>query len=129
MAYLRFVVPDRDLDSGRKQGLFQVVAELLREGDLSAHERETLDEIGAWFHSHLERPETFSRSRRPHAKAVAISWFKDSAKEHIRRMYAVASILAVHGIRAEVLTTERPGYVVYEDEWQITAEPYSETGA
>lgn len=32
-----------------------------------------------------------------------------------------------HGIEVEVLHTERPGYVVYEDEYQVAAEPFTET--
>jgi hypothetical protein len=38
-------------------------------------------------------------------------------------------ILEEHGIPAEVIETERPGYVVYEDEFQLIAEPFAETGA
>jgi len=42
-------------------------------------------------------------------------------------MRTVASILDAHGIEVEVLHTVRPGYVVYEDQYQVAAEPFSET--
>jgi hypothetical protein len=102
MGYVRFVIQRNDCDSGQRQGLFQA---------LSALER--LDEL---------------RSK-PHAKRVALSWFKDTATEYIRRMRELADILHAHGIETEMLSTDRPGYVVYEDAHQVAAEPFNDTGA
>ena len=42
-------------------------------------------------------------------------------------MYEVTYLLRAHGINVEILSTERPGYVVYEDQFQIVAEPFKET--
>jgi len=64
-----------------------------------------------------------------HAKNVALSWFKDSAIEHIRKMHGLAQILRAHDVHVEVIKTDRPGYVVYEDAYQITAEPFGDSGA
>lgn len=36
----------------------------------------------------------------------------------------LAAILEAHDIRTEMITTERPGYVVYEDTFQVVAEPF-----
>ena len=80
-----------------------------------------------WFNENLETPKSFAKSKKPHAKEVAISWFKDTAAEHISKMYEIKSILEAHGIAVDVIRTSRPGYVVYEDDYQITAEPYYET--
>ena len=38
-------------------------------------------------------------------------------------MREIASILERHGIIVNTIYTDRPGYIVYEDEYQITAEP------
>jgi hypothetical protein len=56
-----------------------------------------------------------------------LEWFKDSAKEHIAKMHALKQILEAHGVVVDVIQTHRPGYVVYEDEFQVAAEPFSET--
>jgi hypothetical protein len=42
-------------------------------------------------------------------------------------MREIVGILDAHGISVEVLHTARPGYVVYEDKYQVAAEPFSET--
>ena len=44
-------------------------------------------------------------------------------------MYTLVAILNTHGVHTEMLRTEKPGYVVYEDPFQVAAEPFGETGA
>lgn len=125
--FIRFVVHRLDEDSGRRVGLFQAMADLEATGDLLDHERNEYDEIYEWFRHNLKKPRSFTRSSKPHAKKVAISWFKPEAVEHIARMHSIARILRGHGVGVEELKTEHPGYVVYEDKFQVAAEPFKET--
>jgi hypothetical protein len=125
--YLRFVVAKTDEGSGRRQGIFQALWDLEERGLFLAHERTTHKEISNWFGKHLREPRSLSRSSKPHAKNVAISWFKDNVHEHIAKMFALSHILEEHGIAVEVIRTDRPGYIVYEDRYQVAAEPFSDT--
>ena len=72
-------------------------------------------------------PSRFSLSARPHAKAQALSWFRDSAAEHIRQIREYQQILEIYGVSVEALRTARPGYIVYEDEHQVVAYPFADT--
>jgi hypothetical protein len=54
----------------------------------------------------------------------AISWFRHSADEHLNHVRELVAILQNHGIIVQLLKTDRVGYVVYEDEYQIVAEPF-----
>ena len=125
--YIRFVIHQKDEDSGRRMGLFQVSAELRDAGQVTEYEEEQLLRIRDWFDNNLDRPLAFSKSSKVHAKNVAISWFKDTATEHISRMYELKTIIENYGIIVDVIRTQRPGYIVYEDAYQVTAEPYAET--
>ena len=127
--FMRFAVHKSDEDSGRRQGIFIALSELRDAGSLVDHEQREYESAIKWFNANLEKPQSFSRSSRPHVKNVAISWFKDTAADHIARMNTLVHILDAHGISVEILKTERPGYVVYEDKFQITAEPFKETTA
>lgn len=42
-------------------------------------------------------------------------------------MREIAAILEAHGVITEMIRTERPGYIVYQDEYQIVAEPFMDT--
>lgn len=125
--FMRFVISRRDLDSGRRQGLFQAGRDLLARGELSRGEVDAIDEIRVWFGTHLEAPTRLSLSARPNRKGQALSWFRATATEHIGRMREYQLILEGHGIPVETLTTERPGYIVYEDEHQVAAYPFADT--
>ena len=100
---------------------------LEEDGLLLKHELAQYGELYNWFRHNLKEPQSFTRSSKPHAKKVALSWFKDTATEHIAKMHEIAHILEAHGIGVNLLRTERPGYVVYEDMYQLTAEPFQET--
>lgn len=39
-------------------------------------------------------------------------------------MWALARVLRTHGVAIKMLKTSRPGYIVYEDEFQVCAEPF-----
>jgi hypothetical protein len=125
--FIRFVVSEIDPDSGVRQGLYQAVARLRDTSEISPGDRDLLDEINDWFSKNLEKPTQLSISRRSHGKAQAISWFKASAVTHIQRMREFASVLESHDIAVEMITSRRPGYVVYEDEFQIAAYPFKDT--
>jgi hypothetical protein len=126
--FIRFVINNNDPDSGKRQGLFQAISELKSAGRLLPYEQLLYDEIYDWLRHNLKKPRNLSKSSKPHAKNVAISWFKDSAKKHIDKMRSLVNILNSHGVVTEMIRSGRPGYIVYEDEFQIAAEPFKETG-
>lgn len=79
-----------------------------------------------WFNEHLEKPTRFRRSRYPRGEDKGVCWFKASAKEHIAKIYEIVYLLREHEMQVRVSKSRRPGYVVYEDEHQIVAEPFSD---
>ena len=125
--YIRFIIHKLDDRSGKRQGLFQAMSDLEDAGALNEYEELEYAEIYEWFRENLKKPRSFSRSTEPDAPKVALSWFRHTATEHVSRMYRICQILADHGILVEVLRTERPGFIVYQDEFQVTAEPLRDT--
>jgi hypothetical protein len=125
--FIRFVVKRLDSHSGRRQGLFQAAIRLRESDDITGQDRKRLLALSDWFNQNLERPARLSLSARPYAKAQAISWFKDTSIQHISRMRQFQRVLERYGIAVEMLSTRRPGYIVYEDEFQVAAYPFSDT--
>lgn len=125
--YMRFVIPDIDEDSLVELGIFHAVWGLRRSGKLSSSEEQEHDQIIAWFNENLERPTRFTASKPPfyRKKSKAISWFKDDAREHLANARALVAILKSHGIIVRTIKARRVGYIVYEDQFQIVAEPFA----
>jgi len=126
--YVRFVVANIDEDSEREMGVFQALYRLEREGKLYPHEETRWKLVKDWFNTKLAKPTRFTASKPPYyrKKNRAISWFKDSANEHIAHIRELIAILEDHNIAVRMLKTERVGYVVYEDEYQVMAEPFAD---
>ena len=122
--YIRFVVSDRDESSDRDRGVFSALYALESRGELAAYELEWFRTAEGWLNQHLRRPERLAWSGRPNAPERAISWFKASAAEHVSRMRELVALLEYKSIPVRELRTERPGYVVYEDEHQVAAIPF-----
>lgn len=75
------------------------------------------------------QPARFTASRPPfyRKKSRAISWFKDTAHEHVARVRELVVILEHHSVSVRVLKADRVGYIVYQDEFQIVAQPFTDT--
>src|SRR5258708_18748811 len=127
--YVRFVVADIDEDSQRMLGVFHAVGNLREWGWLHPYEEEQHDLIREWYSENLERPTRFTAAKPPYyrKKSKAISWFRDTAREHIAWIQGLVTILQNHGIPVRMLKADRVGYVVYEDEYQVVAEPFADT--
>jgi hypothetical protein len=127
--YLRFVIADIHEDSGRELGIFHAARNLWEEGDLYPYEEERYNSIRAWFNDNLQKPTRFTASKPPYyrKKNKAISWFKDSAAEHIKHIRELVIILGHHGVAVRMVKANRVGYIVYEDKYQIVAEPFADT--
>jgi hypothetical protein len=120
--YIRFAVGEKDEDSHVALGIFQAAARGLESGTISGADAEEMAELKQWFNENLEKPASFGRGK----LSLGICWFKTDATEHISRIFEMARILARNGISVRKIKTDKPGYVVYEDEWQLVAEPFRE---
>ena len=125
--YLRFVIHETSPSSGLREGIFQAALRALRREQVAGASWDRLRSLLDWFNDHLAKPERFSRG--PAGSGRGISWFKDSAKQYVQKMFEVREILREAGIQVDVITTRRPGYLLYEDDAQIVAEPFADTGA
>ncbi len=128
--YLRFVLQKTNNESGVREGLFQTAYALVSSDDLSPDDRAELTDLLAWFKSNLKTPERFNRSTSKgyYRRATrGIAWLKPTATEQLDNMRALAALIGRYGHFSEMIKTERPGYVVYEDGAQIIAEPFQDT--
>lgn len=118
--YVRFIVGRKDEDSHVEQGIFQAAGQALEWQTVLGCDAEELNELREWFSKNLEKPTSFGRDK----LRLGICWFKTDATEHISRIWEMVRILERNGIYVKKIRTNKPGYVIYEDEWQLVAEPF-----
>lgn len=130
MAFVRFVLSSRHPESGVEDGLFRVAYALRDHSTVAPVDRDQLRENLEWFGKHLPTPTRFNRtSSKGHYRRATrgIAWFRDSAAECIRRMRQLKRLLESNGHPVAMIREDRIGYIVYEDDLQVVAEPFAET--
>jgi hypothetical protein len=124
---LRFVLLRSHPDTGVKEGIFHIAYTLKEDASTSTSDRRLLDDLLAWFDTNLAKPSRFNKTRSKgyyRRKTAGVSWLKATAAEHVANMRALGAILEEYGYRVSQVTTDRPGYIVFEDEHQVVAEPF-----
>ncbi len=130
MPFVRFILAERHPDSGLEDGLFGAAYARRDDSDVSEEDRHALNDCLEWFEKHVKVPGRFNRSKSKgyYRRATRrIAWFRDSATECIARMHRIKDVLEKNGHQVNVLYETRLGYIVYEDDVQVVAEPFSET--
>ncbi len=124
---IRYVTNWVDTDSQEAAGLFMAAQSLEDSGRLVGEDHEKLRGLDRWFDKNLKSPARLRRSRKPHRQNKAISWFRETATTHLVHAEAMMSLLVRYGLSFRAVHTNRPGYVVYEDNFQVVAEPFADT--
>ena len=125
--YLRFVSSEIDWETGVRAGVFNVAYDLFYSGRLPVYECERLRDIFDWFGENLKQPRRFSRWPCVGRPNKAICWFRPTAREHLSRAREMIALLEDYDVLIWTLKASKVGYVVYEDEHQVVAEPYADT--
>ena len=130
--FIRFVSTRKNILDGSREGIFQTAYLVVRDPMTPFFDAQSVKDHLEWFRVHLAVPGSFSRTGSKGAhwrKTRGLSWFKPTATEHISRAFALTDLLKENGCFISLLRTNRTGYIVYEDEFQIVAEPFAETRA
>lgn len=127
--FLRFVTPEMHKETGEELGVFQAAHGLRDQGLLSSEEEASLTEIINWFNKNLKKPTRFTSAKPPfyRKRQNGISWLKDSAHKHIDKIRDMVRLLERHDVPMRMIKSDRPGYIIYEDNFQIVAVPFADS--
>lgn len=118
MGFIRFVVGSESDYPRTQSGLFTEIESLRSNGHLEPYQMKMVKDIFEYFNKNLPVPPYSTKKW----SIDAISWFKDSAINFIDRMRDLAFILEENGHRVRILKIDRPGMVLYEDEYQVVSQ-------
>jgi hypothetical protein len=127
--FLRFMALPGRGQKAAAPGVFVLAYNLREDERLAPADSAMLEELLAWFRKNLKVPPRFNRGggkgwyRRG---TQGVSWFKPSASEHIARVRELVALLARYDLPVLQISAVKIGYVVYEDDFQIVAEPFAD---
>ncbi|MGY3453270.1 hypothetical protein [Bradyrhizobium sp. USDA 4353] len=124
---LRFVLREPHPDTGVAEGIFREAYRLRDDPNTSLQDRSELQTLLAWLEENLAVPRRFNRTTSKgyyRRRTASVSWLKSTAAEHVAKMHELGRVLARSGVSVSQIRTDRPGYVIFEDEYQVVAEPF-----
>ncbi|SMR72063.1 hypothetical protein SAMN04488030_1409 [Aliiroseovarius halocynthiae] len=123
------VVPGNIDGFDARPGIFCAAYELKYRNDVDKISLEILLDLLGWFEEYLDAPDKFSRKKNDsHSDFTrGLSWFKPSATVYVQKMWQLKTLLGEWDYPVEVLKTRRPGRIIYEDNVQVVADPFSDT--
>jgi len=100
-----------------------------RTHEVATYLRDAVTHELKWFEDQLPVPRggRFYVKSKKRWRAVGICWFRDDAREMIARAFGLRALLAECDVLISDLHTDRPGQVLYRDDYQIIAKPERET--
>ena len=101
--------------TGKPVGIFCACHHLRRRGVLPAEDDALFQQVEDWFIEHLPQP-AFYQDGNPDK---AITWFKAEAVDMLERLGPLRTLLDKHGVRYDIVRTDDPGRIIYEDPWQV----------
>lgn len=125
--FIRFVTDHLDEDTGIPSGVFTVAYEILDGSDIDDYYRTEVRKTLDWFVSNLPVPARLKRSGKLNQPGRGICWFKSEATECIANIRYLVHLVREQDIIVREVMTDTPGYMLYEDDFQIVAEPFSST--
>ena len=130
-AFVRFVVPDVvHAESRMAIGVIALAYDLRDARETRAEVKAALQQALRWFETKLAVPDRFNRTSSKgwyRRKTRGISWLRSSATEHVAAMRRLGELVSACGYRVAEISTDRVGYVIYEDDAQVVAEPFRDT--
>ncbi|MEM8986807.1 MAG: hypothetical protein AAGC95_08800 [Pseudomonadota bacterium] len=120
MKYVRFQGLELNCGTSSKRGIFQLAYQLKHSPFTAGHDDKELRKNLDWLEMHLQAPSILDGAKNHRA----ICWFKDAACEPLKRIWSIKFILGEYGVWIDRITTRKPGYIIYEDGWQIVAKPF-----
>jgi hypothetical protein len=119
MKFYRYCSLGVSLYTGERYGIFVAVWHLIRDKRVTAQEEADYWSHREWYERHLPIPPFYSNGN----PKRAITWFKDSTMELplLHRLAFYRDLANKYGLEIQMESTDEPGEMIYEDQFQIAA--------
>jgi hypothetical protein len=104
--------------------------ELSRSTDVNHELQAELSRLLTWIEHNVELPDRFNRTTSKgwyRRETRGISWLRAGAVQHVQAFRSLADVVARCGYEVSEIHETRVGYLIYEDDVQVVAEPFRDT--
>ena len=117
MKYFRYCSDYESPYTNQPYGIFISVWHLIRDKKVTSEDETAYWTARKWFESNLPIPPYYNDGN----PEKAVTWFKETAMESliVQKLKIYHDIAKKYGTRINLIASENPGQIIYEDEYQI----------
>ncbi len=121
--YIRFESRDVTEVCSQFTGMFTTAYDMLESPDIDPEDLRLLKKTLCWFERELPVP--------PAQKSYGhcVFWFKSESTEITNHAWFLIEILKRYDHDVRMIKSNKPGYIIYEDDHQVGAVPFRDTFA
>lgn len=119
--FIRFVINSEKKEPLRCVGIITTAAEMFYDGKLHSDHEYWLKDAYDWLTTNLPVPPFEKKVKSKEWDENCICWFKDTTRDAINKTRQLAEILKLYNFKIKSITTQNPGKILYEDDYQVVA--------
>ena len=120
--FVRFVVGTTSENPYWLDGVFEPAARLRDDRSLGEDRTERLAALLDWFNQCLPVPPFQQIRAKSRWSPRVVCWYWGTRNVAVKIMWPMVKLLEEGGLPVRLITTARPGRILYEDSYQIVAE-------
>ena len=121
MKYIRYVVDDGEKSDEDMDGLITILNLNIKEGKVGKQDKELFRDLLDWLNEKVPVPPYKSNKDYWTIDSLAYWKLKNNEKIH-EMMYILIGICDRINLKTKIIETESPGFILYEDAYQIISE-------
>ncbi len=118
--YTRYVIDDGERDDGEMDGVITILMDKVKEKIVDAYDSQLYEEVMSWYNEVVPVPPYYAN--RGYWTINSLAYWKSDRREIHEYMFSLIGICERVNLKTKVILTNDPGFILYEDAFQVVAE-------
>ena len=118
--YTRYVIDDGERDDGEMDGVITILIDKIKDKIVDTYDSQLYEEVMSWYNKVFPIPPYYSN--RGYWTINSLAYWKSDRREIHEYMFSLIGICERVNLKTKVILTNDPGFILYEDAFQVVAE-------
>ena len=118
--YTRYVIDDGERDDGEMDGVITILMDKIKDKIVDTYDSQLYEEVMSWYNKVVPVPPYYAN--RGYWTINSLAYWKSDRREIHEYMFSLIGICERVNLKTKVILTNDPGFILYEDAFQVVAE-------
>ena len=118
--YTRYVIDDGERDDGEMDGVITILIDKIKDKIVDTYDSQLYEEVMSWYNKVVPVPPYYAN--RGYWTINSLAYWKSDRREIHEYMFSLIGICERVNLKTKVILTNDPGFILYEDAFQVVAE-------